>query len=1501
MAEKTDIKKKRSLFHKIVNAFLGVLIGILVILVVLVGISQTESFREFLRKTVISEVNSSLNGKINIERIDGTIFTSLILTNTSLTLDRDTILYSGKISLKTSPLQILLKKIYVREFELSGAKIALLKDSSGKFNISRLVKPKKADTVKSKFPFTINVNELRIINSSLRIADGINKNSYRSYNTLNFNDLRVDSLNLLLSAFADISGNSFQLKIDALNFRANLLKFKLYKMSGYFDLTDHYARVNDLYLKTNSSDFNLTASMEDVNFFNHFRYEKLKTSPVKISLDARLFDFSDLTSFVSATDIMQGTVKANIEASGPYGDLNIQKLALDYLQTHLELNGNVKNLHVPSDLFIKAELYNSKINQDDVHKLLPGIKSIPDYKGLVLDNIEAEYEGTPKKFIASLRTDLPKGSIESKADLDFSGQVSKYDISVSTKELDLEPVIKSRTSLNSNISFRGESFSPQKMNSTAHIQLLNSSFRTYYADSLDLSGSVRDGQLAFRLITSSAGANFRADANVDYRDTANAIFSLNGRVARLNLSRFVNDTSLSSNLNFTFALDGQSFDFEKMDSHLRMNILPSVFKDMRLDTTALNIAYIRQNDNKRLIRLDTDFAVFTLLGDYSLDDAIDMMTYQSDVIVKLIKQKIYEINPYALFNDSLKAANFEMQLKLARQENPPVFKKNISLDYNLFVKDFGLIAAFAGVNTIDTDGRFFGTIKNTASDFYADANIVLDKLKITSKTNVTYVSNLNFYSSISRDNSAVRFDNMKMDLKLNTDRVFSNTDLKDVFVMLNLNNSDMNYSVSAQMDTTASALLQGSAKILEHGFDLSVDTLVADYKSLTWKNDSALIAHYDKNEFSIDKFRLVRNGSAIDLKGSVYGDGKENLRLDVSHLDAELLNNLLGLSQENLSSDLNISMLLNGYLHDPVIDLKLKADKIRVNDKNFGSLDGKFDYSKKMLKTDVVFVDSLMNFQAPLLTVKGDIPVDLGFVGVTQRLPSDKPVDIAVRSENFDIAVLSELIPYTYDVRGKLSAGLKIGGTTEQFNYGGNISLSNAVFTSSLTNLTYGLDINLKLQNESVLVDNFVLSNQGGSNYRGRLTGSGSAQLKAAGLETAELNVSGDLALLSEASRAVSPNYYGDVVIQTGNDWRYTYNKGNSEFNGKVLLKEAELTIIPPSSSYGSENEYNYHFPVDSVRIDKKQDEFNQIVSLSKKYSSMGKPQKSSSSKKTGFKYNVSLEIKDEATVYFVVDRVSNQRLTAVLDGQMIYESGGVAQGKFNLLEGSKLDYFKTFDASGSIYFESDPTNPRLDVVATYKSEHSDSAAGESQMVAVKIKIQGRVQELSKNFIQASEDKIAVYVGESDIENDVPDPQYDASDAISFIITGSFKDELTANEKSQAAFDLSRNVTGYTTSILGGLIGSFANSQLGDIVKDFEVEKRGTSTRVSLSGRFQNFRYSLGGSDETLQDISKANLSFEYPFTDRLFFRFQRKDPILEASSLNEKINELSLRYKFIF
>ena len=1478
------VKKKRTLFRKIVNVFLGIFIGIFILIVLFIGFSQTKTFREFLRGKIIEIANNNINGKLNIQRIDGSILTSIILRSTLLTYDQDTILYAKKIELETSPLRILLKQIHIRNFELSDANIELIKDNNGRYNFSKLFKPSPKDTTKSTFPFSIRISSLNLTNVNLKVASLENKYSNKSYPFLYLDDFRIDNLYLTLNAYANLNKKDFLINLEEMKCKTNLSNFTLKNLAGKIGLTGDYAKITNLMVETKGTNFILDAELKDFHLFNNFNYAQLKKSPVSLKLTTRIFNFSELSGFVPATDLLKGTIKTTIYASGKYGNMKVDKIAIDYLKTHLEGTAVITDLNDPKNLFINAHLTNSYLNQPDLAQLLPGV-GMPVYKDLQINNINIDFEGRPNNFTTKLSGDFPKGKFASNMKFDFASGKMKYDVGLSTSQLDLSPLLNSPTNMNLNLTAQGEGTNLRDLTLSIRFKLLQSSFQQYKIDSLKIFTSAKNGIFDIRMNSLAESVKLRIRTNIDFNNVRNPVYHLTGNVSNINLERLLKNPKMASNINFGFDVRGNSFDPDSMNTKLIFKLDSSKIASVSIHPTEIVLNYKKSGDGGRIINLNSDLADLSVTGRYSLKDAIPVIGYEYKTISNLVIQKINSINPWAFFKDTTKAREYNLQL--AGEENIPEYvNNNFDMNYELVIRDLSEVKAISGFKDLSVEGKISGGFKNSNEKFESAIKTELNRIKLISHDNIVYVSNFNLNFIANRDNRTIAPENIFGKLDMSIARVFSGTDLKNFNLNLKLDKNILSSKLSAQLDTSLTTNVSGLADFSKNNVILSFDTLFIKYKNFEWKNDGVLSAVYNKDFFELQHFRMVRNGSALDLSGLIYGNGAENLSFKIVNLDLDFINVLAGFESRALTGNIFLDGQFTGYLHDPIIKMQLNIDNIVARGARLGFLRTNFDYGKKLLNTDIKFMDSTLNMSNPLLVISGVIPINLAFVGASERIIKDKEINLTVKSNNFDLSLFENIVPMVKDLHGKLITDLNIGGYIDKLDLNGDLHLSNTSFTLLQNNLPYSLEMGMAFNKSSVILESFNLRNAGKTTFKGRLFGEGNYNFDD---KTGELRVRGDLTVLSQASKAAVPYLYGNITIGSQGDWVFTYKNNSGYFDGVVLIKNMDVTVPQIQSSYSTSGEYIYRYVVDSSKINKSEEEFNNFLALTKKT----RPSRTINLPKSfNFGYKVKIHIEDEASLNIILNQEANQKLTALLNGDLFFENGGIAQGEFKLLEGSELTFFKTFTAGGKIYFDNSITNPRLDIVATYQSAIGDTA------VAVKIKLEGPVDQLGENLAK-NPNNIAVYITQNNIDKNVPAPDKTPADAITFILVGKFLSGLTTGDK--AAMSSFLNPQEYTNSALSGVLSAFANKYLGDVVRNIELEQTGTSTRLSVSGKIQKLKYSLGTKTEEFQDISKANLKLEYPITENFIIRFERKDPILENVNTTEKVNEIAIKYNFMF
>ena len=1500
---KEKILKKRTLFHKIVNVFLYIGIIILILFLIAFGFSQTSTFRNYLRQNITSIANKELNGHLSIGEIDGTIFTSLILRNTVVNMGPDTLLNAKVIEVKTSPLQILLKKIFVRKILISEAKIAFVIDKSGKLNISKLFPPSSNDSTHSKFPFKIEVPDLNLDHIDFKLQDYNYVNSNQVYDNLNMHDLRINNINLSLSGSADIGKNEYELKINNFSLSPNLNNFALKKFTGEFYIDTNEVQINNLFLITDSTDLSLSMKLNDFNLFDSTAFSKIDKAKLNLNLKASKFNFNDLSSFIIPLKILRGTAYINLESSGGFKELNINHLDINYLNTSLRSKGEVRNLLDPDDMYISVSFYNSQLNQTDIHQLLPSI-NIPSFNNTEYIKFDTlNFNGNPLNFNTTAFLRIGSGTADINASLNFKKQNPLYNINLITDHLDISPFTGISTDLNSRAKIKGSGFSTQKINSSLKLIADGSTIAGNKIDTLRFSANASNKNITFDLLSSSDTTRADLNGSFNFVNQDKPSYELKGTVKNLNLADFTHDSTLKSNLNFKMDGSGDNFDIEKMSLFLTMELDKSIIKGVNINN-ARAIFDIRSNDNgERVINIISDLADITIIGKYSIKNSINLLGDEAGLLTKAFKSKIYKImNPDTVFNRQLTTG-----ITVPKNQKPERLKvdSTSSFKYTIEFKNFDLLSLLLGSNQLSLDGDMSGEVKADTQGIKMSVNTNLNYLKYLDAGNVFFLSNFNLGLDVSNNYDAKSLFDINSKVKLTADRIFEGSDFHNIVFNLKLAKNIASLNFSGKLKDNIAANIDGYIDLRDDIVKLNLDTLDFRYNNYSLSNNGNVKLNYSRDTILVDHFSLVRNNSAINIGGLLARNGNQDLKIEMKNISGnDLTTNLFNVKPENsLGANVHLNAEITGSYEDPLMSLNFGADSVKFRDKVYGSLVSNLKYSNQNLSVDFRFLDSLLYKDLPALQISGDVPIDLAFTGVKERFRKSKPIDLTLNAKEFDLATLGNIVPKISQLTGRLIANVKLTGTPSSLDPTGQIEIKNLGFRVDANNLLYTAGIKLAINNHKISIDSLLIANARGTKGGGIITGSGSINLKNFEIASMNANVRGRLKVLSEESKAVSPSLYGDLVIQTDKEITYSMDSKGSFVNVPIIVKEAKLTFPPTQSAYqNSADNFVYRYVVDSSKINKRELDFEKLIDLSKKMSAENS-EELQEQKSGSFGYSVNIKVQNEAIIKFILSREFNQSLTAVIQGNLQYDNVGGrsnAQGELNLLDGSTLEFFKTFEAAGTIRFESQINNPNLNILATYKNYYAPpDQENKEEPVQVTIKLSGPLKDLSKNLTQGK-NNINVYVGAEDIANNRPDPTKDVTSAMLFILTGKF--DLTAQQSQAGNSSAFSNITSSTTtSFAGSLIGGVLNHYLGDYVRGVELRSVGSTTKFNLVGKVKNFSYSIGGSTDVFQDFSQANVMIEYPIIKNLLLRLERKEAITQTSISNQMINELGLKYRFEF
>ncbi len=1504
--KKKNNVRKRTLLQRIVNVFLYAGIVLLILFMIFFAVSQTAFFRDKLKNYVVEKVNDSINGKVSIGKLDGTIFTTVILDNTVVALGQDTLLNAKRIEVKTSPLAIFLKMIHVRDVSISDADIRFIKDSAGELNLSKLVKPAPKDTTSSTFPFKIVVSSLSLNNVNFAVQNYKNINSSAVYDSLNPNDFTVRNIKLNLVAVIDISKDDFTVDLHNLSFTPNLTHFNIQNISGKLKVSSSGLEAEGLKIQTNNSEINITGQMNGYNILGRSSITDLKKSRVKANINANV-NLQDLGNFVSVFKNSEGNANVDTKVSGVMGDLSVNDLHVNYLNTHLNAKGRIYNLDSPGELKLKVAFYNSVINEPDVVKLLPDIK-IPNYEKLGVIKVDTlNFDGEPLDFYTRIYLSTPSGNLYVKGNANFEKSLIKYDLNFSTINFNFFPIVGFQTKFTSTGRVKGIGSTPADLKASLSFTADGSVIEGIPTDSLRLSVNADRKNILYNLKINSDTSSALLTGIFDFTNETSPGYDIEGRIKNLNYSQVFNDSLNHGNLNFYVNGTGQNLDPDKLNLYLSMIVNHSVMNGVKIDSSEATFNIISSDNDQKSLKITSDLADISLDGKFSLPKTISLLVGEAGLLTDVTNKKVKQVLGSDSVNTDIAGNNKTALLtnKLEESRFSEVDQDN-EFTFDVKFKDFKLITIFLNNSRLEIDGHLKGKVYNSNDSVHVLLNSNLEYVKFWGPKGIFFLSKLDLGFDFANSFYANNLNDIFAKVDINTKRIYTGQDIHDFLFDLALNKSKANVKFSGNLEDYLHAKMEGNINFEDGNAYFDLDSLGIVYNNFDIHNKNNLKFLVSNDEIRFDDFEMIRNKASLKLKGNLLKYGNQNLLVTLNHFRGKDLSaNFAELSTTNSPvADINLNATINGNYSSPKINMQLQVDSVSFKNKFLGYLTSDWQYENKNVNLETYFLDSLHNKSNPLLKIWGGIPVNLAFTEVEERLLNNNKMNLKLLANKFNLSVFGDMLPQINKAHGFLSADLDIKGSLSEPDPHGYLTIDKGGFIAQANNLGYNTGVKISVAGHSVSLDSLIVENVEGTVNGGTVIGSGKAVLNDFKLASSQVYLNGQLKILSESSKAASPDLYGDLVVATNGKLEFSIDPQGISLNAPIKVISADLTFPQSRRGYKNTNtNFVYRYVQDTTKEKKKEADFESLIALSQQRSASVRVSPSTQSK---FDYTINVSIEREAKITFILDQEYHQVLTTVLNGNFKFQhaSGRTsAVGALKLMDGSTLNFLtKTFQAEGTLRFENDLTNPYLDIVATYSNYYNPPAADSTKSsneveVAVKLKLKGPLKDLGKSFINNS-DNLAVYYGSDNIDNDVPDKTKSASDAITFILTGQF---LGAQGGFASGSSQNNALTGTASSLAGSLLGGLLNSYAGDYIRSLELRQVGTYTKFNLSGRVNNFRYSVGGTTDVFSDLSRANLKIEYPFFQKLFLRLERKEAITETNNTSEMINELGLKYQFEF
>ncbi len=1519
--QKSEIKPKKSFIGKFFTAVKYLFIFLILLVIGIFIFIQTDIFSNLALDIALEKLNESFSEKESViyaESLNGNLLKGFTLNNGSIKVKGDTLLKFNSLSVKYDILKLLKKEIFTREIILKDPQINLTKihdrNDSLKWNFEYFLESDTPDedTTTSEFDWGITAENLTIENGSVRILE--NKNSdlpirdiaVRSIDTFSVSEFDMNKLNLNLSAKYFPEDKSVNIK--NLNFKTNSpFNLNQFSMQANINYKDTVTELSKMTMVTDRSDIKINQiQLKGMNALEGFDYEGLKHIDTKINIEAHPVNMDDLSFFLPELDFLDSTVSFSLVAEDKYGDLNLKKLDLKSEKSQYYFSGNIKNLHNPESLYFNISGKDIVIDPRDTKILLPGL-DIPDYSHLGKISIPSlTYKGEPSKFETDFDINTSAGRTYGNAFMDLTGNEIAYKGDIKTSGVNLGKIFKDKDlegqiSGDFNVDARG--FDYKTMSGKLDYKLIST--RMYGINISESSGRLKfnRGNVDLDLGIRSNIVNARTKGKINISNPNNISYDLRGTASNLDIQAITKDPSQKSNLTFDFDINGRGTSPDDIAGNFKIDLKPSEFGDIALPVTPIN-AVINQSGNLRKISIKTNFAEVEADGFFKFTELMDLVIENSGKIASNISDKF--------FPDSLKVRPVE-------NTGYQVDCNNYYMNYSLNVTDLAPVASFTGNDTIIFNGNLKGSISDSCGLFTFSAGGKINNFEYGDSLIMLKDADLNLFmrDAIGADN----LENFYTDITLNSNKVIAaGNSFDSVFTKINFFKNENRVSLTANRDSTIKVFTDFSLK------DSAVflfDSLSLRYHELLLANNSGLEVKYTRadsnNIIDFRKFIVSSLNQRLTVSGFYSTNDSSNLQVNADNIKVYAIQKLI-----NPGADIDTVDLIKGNLRrtvltykgmpgDRIITLESNSDVLSIGGTRIGRLDALLDYKDEVLTSDVAFYN--IN-NAGSFKLKGTIPVlnpekeEYRDTVYYNKVRSESAVNLNAKADNFQLKIFQQLLPYTKDVEGILNGEIRLGGKIAEPVLTGEMNLSKGKVYVTLNKMRYDFEADFSTENENILLKNSKLFVEDDPSRF--ITTTGYIDLTDLNLTDMDLRMTGDVQAFNKDNGQTELGFSGDLWVGSGSpQLRIKGNSDRIDLTGNLILVRGNLEFNPfVQEAYNIySDDFEYGVIIDSINYKNENvrrvlrnntDSIIVIKDLNLNpfekllYTERTKNVKYIPKEKSGkFYYDLQITTAENVFLKFIVNERTQQEFFGEIKTNLRIENeeNNQMSGRGEVLLGSNCYYkfFRKFDATGKVKFNGPITNPELDIDAVYKGFTSVSTGGTGQQTINEVIIDMNVTGFANNPVLAIS---LTRDGRKESGSNA------SSDAISFLLFGKFKDQLSFSESSSFGASLGASVlSNYVTSSIESVLPFLINTDVNYI--DSKTGSIAENTDIRFTAAIGGAIIRFGG--QIFKGIANTDIIIDYPvnkmlkisgLSNDLILRLERVyDPFSSASTDNSVVS----------
>ncbi|WP_454801597.1 translocation/assembly module TamB domain-containing protein [Mucilaginibacter phyllosphaerae] len=1375
--------------YKVIKKVLKIALSIVLIILLLVSITlllfQYKPVQTWAAKKATAYLSKELGTTVDIKGLYIKPFSSVVLEGLYI-LDKqqDTLLSTPKLAVELSGFSIFnsikKKRIDFASIQLDNGSFYLKKQKDSTTNLKFVLDYfSSGDTTKTKSkPWTLTFEKIAINNFHFRYINHLRTELVKG---VNFDNLDVSHFSTIIRNM-DLQNHLFKARIGGLT---------LHEKSGFFvkNLNSNATiDTNQILLQ------NLNIQTANSNVRNYFRmkfksFDDFDDFENTVHMDA---DFK--TSHLSSKDIAYFTTsldKTTFElgidgrVKGLVNNLKAKGVTITAAQaTFIKGDFNLTGLPDWNNTFLQLKFDQIATNKKDLDYLYQHFTGKPNAKVPAIVgkfgnvNFTGRFTGVQNDFVAfgTFKTKLGRFDPDINLKINKAG-IPSYSGKITTNNFDLGTLIDDktlgRTTLSANVSGSGDEL--KNLNARGDAKIAYLQFKGYSYTNLVTSGTFINKIAAGKLSINDKNLKLKLSGNVNLNPKL-PVYDFVGNInnARLLQLKLLKDTiNFSTDLKTNFS--GSNLD--NLDGSILLTQIRIVNprNNYVVDSVALTA---KGKGDDRVIALRSDLADGSIKGSY---DLATLPSYFKTIAKKYIPSLKTEITPP-------KPQNFDFNFTI----------KNIDPFTAIFMPDLKIpeqgtfVGKFNSVQKTATLNGYIKTIKLgkiVFHDFIIDESTTDDMLGLNVSLNRVDITDSLFIENINITNF-LKNDSLNFNVKLSD---------KDA-----TNQLDLYGLVEFGRDTTAKLKILPSDVILERE---------------NWKITDQVRIRLLDGKTQVSGFELSNGKQKVRINGFISDNPADQLKVNFETFSMATLNQLTKASGVTLKGSLNGNVLLSSIAKKPGVDADLTIDSLTMN---------------KTLVGDVKIASDLDNERGQAnvklnITNKGKETMNIAGAYILGKDADDK-LDFDVNMDHTEAIIFEPFIKeLVSDIKGAVSADLKLTGSPSKPELNGSVSLDNTGLTVNYLKTAYTVNDKLAVSNSVIKIDKMVLKDA----KRGTGEVNGTVDLNNISNPTLDVKLEAKNLLALNTTFKDNHLYYG-TAYGTGT-FSFTGPIDNMKIDIKASTEAGTVFNIPLNTS-ATATDYDF------IRWVNHNDTTKMIVDKIKAFN--------------GVTLNFDLSIDESTTVristdYGVLEGTGQARnLKLNINSLGDFEMFGdflITSGKFEFTAKDFISKNFVVNQGGTIRWTGSPNNAEINLKAIYEVRTNIAplytAAGLQAPQPKQVLVQAELI-LTKSLLQPNIDFNFTFPVDPSIKDDLntylADNNNRSQQALSIIVRRSF------------ASGTGSNLTNQVLGTAGEAVSEFAFNKLNSFISQSNIKYFDLNIRsfndASASLKFWNDRLVINGS-----------------------------------------------------